>query len=58
MVLSGFRYNVQSVLAAAAKYKSTHLMIVPAMTIDIINYVEKNQVNLPQLRSREQNSSQ
>ncbi|XP_074596928.1 medium-chain acyl-CoA ligase ACSF2, mitochondrial-like [Brevipalpus obovatus] len=51
MVLTGYRYKVDSLLKAVNDHKCTHIMIVPAMTVDIVNYIEKNHTTLPSLKT-------
>ncbi|RWS21878.1 acyl-CoA synthetase family member 2-like protein, partial [Leptotrombidium deliense] len=50
-VLPGYRYKVDSVLEAINKTKCSHIMMVPAMTVDISNFVEKNGIKLPTLKT-------
>lgn len=52
IVLTGYRYNTQTVVEALEKYKCSHIMMVPAMTVDIMNYLDKNGKQLPSLHSK------
>jgi len=52
IVITGYRYNVKSVIDSINDLKCTHIMMVPAITIDIMNYVEKNGLKLNTLKSK------
>ena len=51
ILLTGYRYNTKDVLASINKHKSTHLMMVPTMTVDMINLLEKDYIRLPSLEA-------
>lgn len=50
IVLTGYKYSSHAVIDAISKHNCSHVMIVPAMTVDIINLVEKSQQQLPSLK--------
>ena len=51
IVLTGYKYNARSVVEAISTHRCTHTMIVPAMTVDILNLVEKMDQNpIPSLK--------
>lgn len=49
IVLTGYKYSVTALLEAIKETKSSHLMIVPAMTVDIANRLEQTGDSLPSL---------
>ncbi|RWS20588.1 AMP-binding protein-like protein, partial [Leptotrombidium deliense] len=49
MVMPSYRYDVKSVVEAMVRFKCTHFMGVPAMLIDIMNYVEDNNIQIKSL---------
>ncbi|XP_053210026.1 medium-chain acyl-CoA ligase ACSF2, mitochondrial-like, partial [Panonychus citri] len=51
ITLSGYRYNVKSLVETINENNCSHAMIVPAMTIDLINYLEKNNITMPSLKT-------
>lgn len=46
VVLNGFRYTAPSLVEAVTKSKVTHIWIVPAMLIDVLNHCQTNQILL------------
>ncbi|XP_074593709.1 putative acyl-CoA synthetase YngI [Brevipalpus obovatus] len=50
LVFPGFRYDIESTVQAIISQKCTHFMGVPAMLIDIINYVEDHGLKITTLR--------
>lgn len=52
IALSSYKYNVKHVVDCINQQECTHAMIVPTMTIDILSYIEKTNVQLPSLKSR------
>lgn len=51
IVLPGYKYSVQAVIDAVNQRSCSHIMQVPAMTVDILNHVEKTGAKMPSLRS-------
>ncbi|RWS02597.1 acyl-CoA synthetase-like protein, partial [Dinothrombium tinctorium] len=51
IVLTGYRYKVDAVVDAINKHNCSHIMMVPAMTVDILNYVERNGKELSSLKT-------
>ena len=52
IALTGYKYSVKNVIDTINQHQSTHAMLVPTMTIDILNYLERNNsVELPSLKS-------
>lgn len=45
-VLTNFRYDIKSTLAAIQKYQCNHLITVPTILIDIMQYMKMNTVNI------------
>ena len=50
-VLTGYRFIVKDVVDAIQKYNGSFLMCTPTMIIDIINYIKKNQIKVPTLKT-------
>ncbi len=48
-MLTGYKYDVKSIVTAMKDHGCTHIMATPTMVMDILNYVEKNEVKLPEL---------
>ncbi|KAI1280689.1 Medium-chain acyl-CoA ligase ACSF2, mitochondrial [Halotydeus destructor] len=51
IMLTGYKYNTKVVVDAMKQHGCTHIMMVPAMTVDIINYLEANKVDIPSLKA-------
>lgn len=49
IVLTGYKYSSHAVIDAIAKHNCSHVMIVPAMTVDILNLLENSGQQLPSL---------
>lgn len=49
-VLTGYKFDVKSVVDVIVKHSCTHIMLTPTMLIDILNYVEKNDVKITSLK--------
>lgn len=49
IVLTGYKYKTETIIAAINEHKCSHVMMVPAMTVDILNYVDKHQLDMPSL---------
>lgn len=50
ITLSSYKYSVKAVVDTINEHECTHAMIVPTMTIDILNYLEKTGCHLPSLK--------
>lgn len=51
IVLTGYKYSTKSVIDGIASHNCTHTMIVPAMTVDILNTISKMDHNpIPSLK--------
>lgn len=50
ITLTSYKYSVKAVVDTINEQKCTHAMIVPTMTIDILNYLEKTNAHLPSLK--------
>lgn len=48
-VLTGYRFNVKEVVDSIVKYDGSFLMATPTMIIDILDYVKKNNIQVPSL---------
>lgn len=51
ITLTGYRYNVKTLVDTINENQCSHAMIVPAMTIDLINHLEKSNTTMPSLKS-------
>jgi acyl-CoA synthetase (AMP-forming)/AMP-acid ligase II len=52
IVLPSHKYRVQSVIDAINRRQCSHIMMVPAMTVDILRHVQKTNTEIPSLRSK------
>lgn len=48
--LTSYKYSVKQVVDTINDRQCTHAMIVPTMTLDILNYLEKTNGHLPSLK--------
>lgn len=51
IVLTGYKYSVTNVIESIKSANCSHLMIVPAMTVDIANRLEQTGDSLPSLKN-------
>jgi acyl-CoA synthetase (AMP-forming)/AMP-acid ligase II len=49
-VIPGFKYDVKLIVEAIKKHECTHIMCTPTMVIDILDYLEKNKLELTSMR--------
>lgn len=50
IVIPSFRYDIQSTVEAIIDQRCTHLLAVSSMLIDLIKYVEENEIRITSLR--------
>lgn len=50
IVLTGYKYSSHAVIDAISSQNCSHVMIVPAMTVDILSILEKSGQELPSLK--------
>jgi len=50
LVIPGFKYDVKLIVEAIKKHECTHIMCTPTMVIDILDYLEKNKLELTSMR--------
>lgn len=51
IILTGYRYITKDVVDSIIKYNGTFLMATPTMLIDVVNYIKKNELELPSLKT-------